>query len=386
MIEIKSIIKKNPRYAIGLMSGSSADGVDAALVRIKGTGETLAMKLIHHDTFPYTAPLRNRLLNEHLSAKEVCLLNFELGEEFALAARAMIEASIDEEVEVDFIASHGHTVGHFPPPNNNPVGTLQIGESAIIAERTGITVVSDFRPRDMAAGGQGAPLVPYVDWVLFRRLSRPVACLNIGGIANFTAVVPDFDKVLAFDTGPGNMIIDGAVRLLTRGAKNFDENGRAARKGVIIDEFLSYLQGHDFFGKVPPKSTGREDFGAEVYLRDALASRRDHSYDDLIATVTRSVSNSIVTAFKRFIHPDFDITEIVIGGGGAMNKTLINWIGEGLPDCTVYTSEQYGIPNSAREAIAFAMLGNETLHGTPNNVPQATGANNAVVLGKVTPA
>ena len=386
MIEVQTIIEKNPRYAIGLMSGNSADGVDAALVRLKGTGDTLAMKLMHHDTFPYTPSLKTRLLSEHLSVKDVCILNFELGEQFALAARAMIEESIDEDVEVDFIASHGHTVAHFPPPTNNPVGTLQIGESAIIAERTGITVVSDFRPRDMAANGQGAPLVPYADWVLFRTLGRPVACLNIGGIANFTAVVPDFDKVLAFDTGPGNMIIDGAVRLLTRGAKDYDENGRSARKGVVIDEFLAYLLGHDFFAKVPPKSTGREEFGAEVYLRDALASRREHSHEDLIATVTKAVSDSIVTAFKRFVQPDFEIEEIVIAGGGAMNKTLIMWIEEGLPDCTVYTSEQYGIPNSAREAIAFAMLGNETLHGTPNNVPQATGANNAVVLGKVTPA
>jgi anhydro-N-acetylmuramic acid kinase len=386
MIEVKSITDKNPRYAIGLMSGTSADGVDAALVRLKGTGPSLAMKLIHHETFPYAPSLKTRLLNEHLSAKDVCLLNFELGEEFAEASLAMIKASIEEDLEVDFIASHGHTVAHHPPPTNNPAGSLQIGESAIIAERTGITVVSDFRPRDMAAGGQGAPLVPYADWVLFRAMKRPVACLNIGGIANFTAVVPKLDNMLAFDTGPGNMIIDGAVRLLTRGAKDYDKNGRAASKGVVIDEFLSYLLSHEFFSKVPPKSTGREDFGAEVYLRDALASRREHSYDDLIATVTKAVSSSIITAFNRFIKPEFDIEEIVVAGGGAMNNTLIEWIDEGLPECTVYTSEQYGIPNSAREAIAFAILGNETLHATPNNIPQATGANGSVVLGKVTPA
>jgi anhydro-N-acetylmuramic acid kinase len=386
-MNLEAIRDKPARFIIGLMSGTSSDGVDAALVRIKGTGPGLAMKLLAYRNFPYSPWFRTRLLAEHIDAREICMLNFELGDRFAEAALALLKEADTQEVEVDFISTHGHTVAHHPPPTNDRVGTLQIGESAMVAEQTGLPVVSDFRPRDMAAGGQGAPLVPYADWVLFRKAENTVACLNIGGIANFTVVTPSFDDVLAFDTGPGNMAIDGAVRLLTRGSKEMDEDGEAAKRGIVIDEFLEYLLSARYFRKVPPKSTGREEFGPVTYLRDALAARREHSYEDLVCTVTTAVAQSIAEAYERFIAPQYpNKPNIVVGGGGVKNKTLMRLLRKYLSEVTIFTSDQYGIPPGAREAIAFAILGNETICGTPNNVPHATGARHAVVMGKITPA
>jgi anhydro-N-acetylmuramic acid kinase len=311
----------------------------------------------------------------------------ELGERFAEATQAMMDRAKEDETPVDFVASHGHTIAHLPPRAHERIGTLQIGQSAVIAEQCGVPVVSDFRPRDMAAGGQGAPLVPYVDWLLFRRLNRPITCLNIGGIANFTVVTQEFRNIQAFDTGPGNMAIDGTMRLLTSGSQEMDVDGKAAAKGMVIDEFLEYLLDHPFFNKVPPKSTGREDFGMQVYLRDALNARSsEHSLEDLVATVTEAVARSIIDAYDRFIKPENPAEHLIIGGGGAHNKTLMNRLRDGFEGAQVFTSDQYGIPNDAREAIAFAILGNECIMDTPANVPHATGAERRAVLGKITPA
>jgi len=385
-MDLRVIQKKPARFVVGLMSGSSCDGIDAALVRIKGTGRDLVMKLIKHQTLSYSPSLRKRLLDENLSARDVCILDFELGELFAEAAQGVIDTIGDEAPAVDFVATHGHTVAHLPPRAHDRIGTLQIGQSAVIAERTGLPVVSDFRPRDMAAGGQGAPLVPYADWLLFNKLKRSIACLNIGGIANFTSVTPEFRNILAFDTGPGNMAIDGAMRILTRGNEEMDVDGNTAAKGMVIDEFLTYLLDHPFFAKVPPKSTGREEFGVNAYLRDALASRADHPVEDLVATITEAVARSIIAAYDRFIKPENPAEHIIVGGGGAHNKTLLKRLKSGLADCQIFTSDQYGIPTAAREAIAFAILGNECIMGTPANVPHATGAEKRVILGKITPA
>lgn len=388
MLDLNFYRNKNARFIIGLMTGTSCDGVDAVLVRVKGTGPGLAMKLLEYKNFPYPPAFRTRLLSEHLNAKDICLLNFEVGEKLAEAAKTMQAAAKGHGVLVDFIASHGQTVAHIPPRDDHDTcGTLQIGEPAVITERTGLMVVSDFRPRDMAAGGQGAPLVPYADWLIWRNKKevRSVACLNIGGIANFTVVTPEFSDIMAFDTGPGNMAIDGAMRLLTQGNKEYDKDGSTAAKGMVIDEFMEYLLGHRYFTKVPPKSTGKEEFGAEVYLRDALANRREHSTEDLMCTVTSAVARSIVDAYTKFIKPYHDIQHVIVGGGGAMNKTLMGLLQRGFAPLTVFTTEQFGMPNGAREAICFAILGNETIMGTPANVPQATGAKHAAVLGKITP-
>jgi len=383
-MDLRAIAKKDVRFAIGLMSGSSCDGVDAALVRLKGTGADLRVKLVKFRTYPFSQGLRSRLLAPNINAREVCLLNSALGERLAEAAADMLEVAREEMCEVDFVASHGHTLAHIPPREGNPSGTLQVGEPAIIAERTGLPAISDFRQQDMAVGGQGAPLVPYADWILFHRKDRTVVCLNIGGIANMTVVTPKLEDVLAFDTGPGNMAIDGAIRLLTRGVRDMDTDGAIAAKGVVVDEFLDYLLDHPYFGRVPPKSTGREEFGPEVYLQDALASRRDHSLEDLVTTVTRAVAYSIIRAFTRFVKPRYKVARMIVSGGGAHNRTLLKRLGQGLPDVTIRLSDEYGFPGDAREAVAFAILGNETICGGHGNVPQATGAQRGVILGKIT--
>lgn len=367
------------------MSGTSCDGVDAALVRIKGTGPEMAVKPIAFKMFPYDKELRMRLLAPRIDTRELCALNFDVGRCMAEAAAQTLKTAMREPCEVDFIATSGHTMAHLPPRNSEYIGTLQIGEPAVIAERCKLPIVSDFRQRDMAAGGQGAPLVSYADWILFHRDDRTSALLNIGGIANITVVTPKLDDVLGFDTGPGNMAIDGAIRLLTSGAEQMDVDGKMAAKGVVIDEFMDYLLGHPYFNDVPPKSTGREDFGPEVYLRDALSTRSNNSTEDLMATITSAVAYSIVRAFNRFIKPRHDISRFIISGGGANNPTLIKAIKAGLSGIKVRLSDAYGIPVDAREAIAFTILGNETLCGTPANIPHATGAGHRVVLGKITP-
>lgn len=384
-MDLIALRNQERRYIVGLMSGTSCDGVDAALVRIKGTGADLQIKLVSFSTTPYPEKIKLRLLAPRMDAAEVCALNVDIGEFMAGAAKAAMDAA-PKSIKVDFVATSGHTVAHLPPRGNQGRGTLQIGEPAILAQLCGVPIVSDFRQRDMAAGGQGAPLVPYADWVLFRRDYRTVALLNIGGIANVTVVTPKFENVMAFDTGPGNMAIDGAVRLLTAGKKQYDKDGEAGMRGVVIDEFLDYLLDHPFFQEEPPKSTGREEFGPEVYLRDAIASRKSqHSYDDLIATVTTAVAFSIIRAHNRFIKPKYEIERLIISGGGAHNHALLQRIKQGFAGVVVRTSDRYNIPADAREAIAFAILGNETICGTPANVPQATGAKSAVVLGKITP-
>jgi anhydro-N-acetylmuramic acid kinase len=367
------------------MSGTSCDGIDVALVRIKGTGPKMLVKLVAFRTIEYAPDLKLRLLAPHIDARESCALNFELGDRFADAAAGMIETAKDEGIAVDFIACSGHTLVHMPPRDNQHRGTFQIGEAAVIAERVRLPVVADFRTRDIAAGGQGAPLVPYADWIMFNRKDRTVACLNIGGIANVTVVPPRIDDVFAFDTGPGNMAIDGAVRLLTSGTRQMDTDGKNAAQGVVIDEFLDYLLDHPYFIKNPPKSTGREEFGPETYLRDALASRREHSFEDLVATVTTAVAYSIIRAYNRFIKPNYEVSRLVVSGGGAHNKTLIERIRQGLPNLTIRMSDDYGMPVDSREAVAFAMLGNETLCNTAANIPHATGASHKVVLGRITP-
>jgi anhydro-N-acetylmuramic acid kinase len=384
-MDLQAIRTKRVRFVIGLMSGTSCDGVDAALVRIKGSGPGLLMKLVHFETVPYDPGFKTRLLTLRKDAREIALLNFDLGHRFADATQLLLERAREEGVEVDFIASHGHTLAHIPPRGPaGQCGTLQIGEPAVLAERAGLPVISNFRPRDMAAGGQGAPLVPYADWLLFAREDRTVVCLNLGGIGNLTVVTPESAQVLAFDTGPVNMAIDGAVRLLTHGQRDIDQNGEAAAKGVVIDEFLDYLLDHPFFQRVPPKSTGADEFGPEVYLRDALESRRDNSFDDLLATVTASVAYTIIRAYNRFVKDHFDVSRIIINGGGAHNETLVNYLKKGLGP-SIRTSDEYGIPSDAREAISFAILGNETVSGLPANLVSATGAKKPVVLGNITP-
>lgn len=380
-----AIRDKPVRYAIGLVSGSSCTGVEAALVRIKGSGPSLIIKLVASRTFPYTTGLRTRLMAPRMDVTEAALLNFVLGECLAEAALEMMEIAKGEDVEVDFIALRGHTASHVPPRGEGAIGTLEIGEPAVLVERTGLPAVSDFRPRDMAAGGQGAPLAAYADWLLFKRNDRTVARLHIGGVARITVVTPELENVLAFESGPGTLAIDTVARLLTAGTQEMDPDGAAAAKGVVIDEFLEYLLDHPYLTRVPPKSISRNDFAPDAYLRDALAGRRDRPFEDLIATVTAAVAYSVIRAYSRFIKPQHTISRLIVSGGGVRNKALIGHLKRGLSDVTVRSSDHYGLAHDAMQAVAYAILGNETLCGLASNIPTATSARRPVVLGCITP-
>lgn len=380
------------------MSGTSADGIDAVVADLRIHGRGLQARVLAHVHTRFTAKFRRALVHAGLrgTVREICELNFELGERFAQAALAVIHASGLKPAQIAAIGSHGQTVHHLPRARTP--STLQIGEAAVIAERTGITTIADFRVRDMAAGGQGAPLVPYADWALFAARMRPRLVQNIGGIANLTFLPANaaLEDVLAFDTGPGNMVIDGLVSALSGGRQSFDRGGRRAAKGNVCKPLLAQLLTHPFFRRSPPKTTGREEFG-EPFIRSllTLAHRRNLSPDDTIATVTALTAASITDAYRRFIFPRLKKSEspklqVILGGGGTSNRTLLAMLSARVIELRVTpewrTHEHFGIPNQAKEALAFAILAFETLNGRCSNVPGATGAGRAVVLGKVTPA
>jgi anhydro-N-acetylmuramic acid kinase len=410
---------KETRRVIGLMSGTSADGIDAALARISGCGETLEVGLDAFRTIPYQPAVREAVLalsSPEASVVDACKMSFTLGRLFAEAALDLIKRAELAPADIDLIASHGQTVCHLPPLEGGSqaeslrhegFGTLQIGEAAVIAEITGVTVAADFRPRDMAAGGEGAPLVPYADYVLFRSAEKTRAVQNIGGIANVTFIPAGgkIEDVIAFDTGPGNMIVDALVAAFTDGKMQFDEDGRLGALGEVNEPFLRWLMGHEFIARRPPKSTGREQFGA-AFVRRLLekAEADDVSAEDLLTTVTAFTAESIADSYRRFLLPTggaaempdsrgqargcgrHEIDEVILGGGGSYNATLRRMLQERLPWVDVLLHEDFGIRSDAKEALAFAILGNETMLGRPANVPNATGARHAAILGKIVPA
>ncbi len=284
------------------------------------------------------------------------------------------------------IGSHGQTIYHQPKPEGNMIAsTLQIGEPAVIAYDTNTTVISNFRTMDMAAGGQGAPLVPYSEVILYRDPSKNRLLQNIGGIGNVT-VIPSQksdQNVIAFDTGPGNMIIDEVCQRLFQ--LPYDQNGEIAEQGEVVDEILTYCMNHPFLKMNPPKSTGREQFGEE-FVSQLLKRYEKYSKENILTTVTMFTASSIVYHYKEFILPYYEIAEVILGGGGSYNDTLVEMIRYGLKDekCTIFIQEDIGYSSEAKEAIAFAILANETYHRNPSNVPSATGAKKSVVLGNVT--
>jgi anhydro-N-acetylmuramic acid kinase len=378
---------------VGLMSGTSADGIDAVVARIAGTGRSLRARVVAHIHTPFSPVLRQRILKVclHGTVAEICELNFVLGEHFARAALAAIRKARLRPQHITAIGSHGQTIHHLP--NTKTPSTLQIGEPAIIAERTSITTIADFRVRDMAASGQGAPLVPYTDWAVFTDAVRPRIVQNIGGIANLTFLPPNarLSDVLAFDTGPGNMILDAAVAALSRGRKSFDKDGRWAASGKVSEKLLTEMMSHPYLKRRPPKTTGREEFG-EMFLRPVLSAARRLrlSEADIIATITAFTAVTISDHYRRFVFPrlrpaQLSKLDIILGGGGAKNPTLRRMLSERVGCGQLLTHEDFGIANSAKEALAFAILAHETLHNRPNNVPSATGARKPVVLGTIAP-
>ena len=375
------------------MSGTSADGIDAVVAEIAGSGRQLRARVLAHTHQPFSPVMRRRILHLclHGTVAEICELNFALGEHFARAALAAIRQAKRKPVDIAAIGSHGQTIHHLP--NARMPSTLQIGEPAVIAERTGITTVADFRVRDMAAGGQGAPLVPYADWALFTDKMKPRIVQNIGGIGNLTFLPSraTLDQVMAFDTGPGNMVMDALVMTLTRGRQTFDRDGRWAARGHVSEKLLAEMMAHPFLRRRPPKTTGREEFG-EMFLSRMLASARRLRLrpEDTVATATAFTAETIAGAYRRFVFPKLKASEhgalqIILGGGGAKNPTLRDMLARRIGVGALFTHEDFGIANDAKEALAFAILAHETLLGRPSNVPNATGARRAVVLGKIVP-
>lgn len=383
MNRLQAIASKPERLVIGLMSGTSVDGIDAALVRIRGGGCGVSLQTEHFVTYPFDPAVRQAIFAlfrpEASNVATVCQMNFVLGELFANAAlRLMQDAGVRPE-QVDLIGSHGQTAWHEP----NPVvlagigsrSTLQLGEPSVIAERTGVVVVADFRSRDIAAGGQGAPLVPYLDYCLLRhdRINR--ATQNIGGISNVTYLPAGCgaNEIVAFDTGPGNMVIDALVSEYF--GSPYDTGGKIAADGTVNPALLRELMIHPYLAQQPLKTTGRELFGVQFARR--LMGRAAPA--DLVATATAFTASSIADAYRRFLGP---VDEVIVGGGGARNPVLLQMLARALPQARVMTHEAVGMNSDAKEAIAFALLANDAILGLPTNVPGATGGH-PVILGKV---
>ncbi|MCQ6521067.1 MULTISPECIES: anhydro-N-acetylmuramic acid kinase AnmK [Bacillus] len=377
-------------YIAGVMSGTSLDGIDVALVRIEGSGVDSKVKLIHFTTVPFRNDIKSEIQQalsiENSNVQLICSLNFKLGLCFANAVKEVCKEANFSLEQLDLIGSHGQTIYHQPNPEGNIISsTLQIGEPAVIAYDTNTTVISNFRTMDMAAGGQGAPLVPYSEVILYRDPSKNRLLQNIGGIGNVT-VIPSQksdQNVIAFDTGPGNMIIDEVCQRLFQ--LPYDQNGEIAEQGEVVDEILTYCMNHPFLKMNPPKSTGREQFGEE-FVSQLLKRYEKYSKENILTTVTMFTASSIVYHYKEFILPYYEIAEVILGGGGSYNDTLVEMIRYGLKDekCTIFIQEDIGYSSEAKEAIAFAILANETYHRNPSNVPSATGAKKSVVLGNVT--
>jgi len=371
---------------VGLISGTSADGVDAAVVEVSRRPDGgIGARALTTMTRPYPAGMRDRILGlcrPDAPLEAVCAANFDVAAEFARAAQDVLEAvqrSGTPRARIDLVASHGQTIWHIPRHS-----TLQIGEAAVIAERTGLPVVSNFRARDIAAGGHGAPLVSYVDFLLFRDPERGRALQNLGGIGNVTWIPAGGApaEVLAFDTGPGNMLIDGIARLAA--GQDRDDGGALAGRGRVDNGLLEELLEDSYYAERPPKTTGREKFG-HAYARSVLARGRELglSTADLLATATMLTVRSIADAYRAHLH---GVQEVILSGGGVHNDTLVRWLREALAPVPVVSIAEYGIDPDFKEAIAFAVLGAQTAWGRPGNLPAATGASRAVILGDITPA
>ena len=374
--------------AVGLMSGTSLDGVDTVLCEISGQDESTKVKQLYFKTYDIPESLRTKIRKccsrELIPVDLICSLNFELGYLFADSVKSLCKDANVKLEDLSFIASHGQTIFHIPKPYDDYVpSTLQIGEAAIIANECKTKVISNFRVMDMAVGGEGAPLVPYSETLLYSEKNQAVALQNIGGIGNVT-VLPkkgDTKKVIAFDTGPGNMMIDEAVR--TFYGKKYETDGYYARQGNLISSLAAELKEHPYFNLEIPKTTGREMFG-EHFTKSILEKYHSCEPNDLIHTFTWFTAYSIAYHYKKYLISEYGLKKCIIGGGGAYNSYLLELIRNEIPEVTVMTQEEHGFSSEAKEALAFVILGNQTYHRSPSNVPSATGAKKSVILGQIT--
>lgn len=387
---------KEVRHVVGMMSGTSVDGVDAALVEISGTDSEPKVKLLAFENKPYPPQVREKIFSlftpANATVDKVGYMNFLLGEIYAKSALSVIEKAGMKPEEIDVIGSHGQTIWHAPipeSPDGIPVAyTVQIGEGSVIAERTGILTVSDFRVADMAAGGQGAPLVPFSEYLLYRREKETILLQNIGGIGNMT-VMPAGAKprdVFAFDTGPGNMIIDAVISAVTGGEKTYDAGGETAAKGRVCNALLDILKEEPYYRQPLPKTTGREHFGVQ-YTEKILSWWKENPIpvEDLLATVTDLTAYSIADAYEHYVLPKYRASEIIVGGGGSYNATLLRFMKERFAPhgVAVRTQEDLGLSSDAKEAVAFALMADCCMRGKANTLPSVTGAEHPAVMGKI---
>jgi anhydro-N-acetylmuramic acid kinase len=378
------------------MSGTSADGIDAALAALRGRFPNIKVRLLAFRTYPYPREVKDEIFNVFRSVREVNSksalavlprLDVLLGELFAEAALSLLDEAGFPPSRVEAISSHGQTLYHQPLPEEIAGRTVrctfQAGDGSVIAQRSGIKTVSDFRRADMAVGGEGAPLVPMADYILFRHPEKNRALLNIGGVANLTFLPAGCspDKIVAFDSGPGNMLIDGLVSWRSGGRESFDDGGRLALKGRVHENLLKKWLEHPYFKRLPPKSTGREEFG-DCFLRRVLDESGSISTEDLAATLSALTADSISLSLKDYF-PSAD--ELLAAGGGVHNPSIMGRLTRSLSGIRVLNSSESGVPEDAREAIAFAILGYLTLRGRAAGIPSATGAERPVVLGKISP-
>ncbi|MEM0212561.1 MAG: anhydro-N-acetylmuramic acid kinase [Candidatus Methanomethylicia archaeon] len=383
---------KEEKIGLGIMSGTSLDGVSIVIAKLKGNWINTKFKILYHKTFEYDNEIRRLILKSTNpktgNVKRICQLNYVLGMIFAeKALEAMDEVGLSRG-DVDFIASHGQTIYHNPKIEDiygyKTRSTLQIGEPSIIAYKTKIITIADFRHKDVAAGGNGAPISAYADYIIFRSIDICRAIQNIGGIANVTYIPrnAEIKDVIAFDTGPGNMIIDAIVREMSHGKLNMDLNGEIAAKGKVNEVLLNYMMKHPYLKKKPPKTTGREEFG-ESYVKKIIGKAREMNlkWEDIIATATYYTAKTITESYIKYLPEKPD--EIIIGGGGSRNRVLMEMIKELNPKTKISLHEDYGIPSQAKEPLVMIILANETISGFPNNVPSATGALERVVMGKI---
>ena len=392
MQRLIDLFKKKKKIVIGLMTGTSMDGIDAALVNITNSGNDTKIEPLKFITVPYPQKLRERLLIISQpgggTVDEICRLNFLLAQYYVEAIFKICKISNIDISEVDLIGTHGQTIHHLPDAEEY-LGrairsTLQIGEPSFVATKTGVVTVGNFRSADLALDGQGAPLIPYFDFLLFNSEKYNRVLLNIGGIANVTILLKksSAEKVLAFDTGPGNMVINALMKKYFN--KDYDENGSTAQKGKISVQLLKKLKSHFYFSKPLPKSTGREEFGNE-FVKKLIKSAEalNLSSEDIIATATELTAQTIADAIKYSGLVISQVDQLIVSGGGVHNKPLMKSLMKKFSSSEVLDSDSLGISGDAKEAICFAVLANETICGNPANLPSVTGAERATVLGSI---
>jgi anhydro-N-acetylmuramic acid kinase len=374
----------------GLMSGTSLDGIDAVLLRVQGSGASTRFAQLAYREYPFPRGLRSALLRNSVSetgrVDEITRLNAVLGELYARAVMRLVRYAGLPLQALDLIGSHGQTIQHLPRParmfGRTVRATLQIGDPSVIAALTGVTTVGDFRAADMAVGGQGAPLVPYFDWLVFRSRTRNRLLLNIGGIANMTVLPRNCtpEQVVAFDTGPGNMVVDSLMHEFY--GKLYDQNGRVALKGSVSLALFGAMVRHPYLRLRPPKSTGREEFGEE-FLRAFLRSAKGYDREDIVATASQFTAYAVFDGYRRFVRRRMKADEVIVSGGGAHNRFFLDELRRYFTGSAVRSVEEFGISSNAKEAICFAILANETIAGNAANLPRVTGARKRVVLGKI---